>query len=239
MEMMASLVGPTDVCLDIGGNLGAHTMVLADLASQGRVFAFEPSSINAGFLSENIRANCLANARCEQIGLRRQRGTQEFTNLVGMEGCSFVSPQGSVEDVLVSAWGQNVERITEEVAIETLDSWIAQNGIDRVDFVKMDAEGSELAVLEGGLEMFTRYKPKLIVELNRNTLSLYYGVRPSDLFEMLCSLYSYIYIIHEEPSKAPTRIESFDQIAPLLDIPNHWWVDLLCLPQPYSSVKLR
>lgn len=232
--VMASLIKPTDVCLDIGANLGAHTMVLADLASSGRVYAFEPSSINAGFLSENISANCLANARCEQIGLGRQRGIQEFTNLIGLEGCSFVSPQENVDDVLVRAWGQRLERITEKVVIETLDNWISQNGIDRVDFVKMDAEGSELSVLEGGLTAFTRHRPKLIVELNKNTLSLYYGVRPRDLFDKLSSMYTYTYIIHDELGLEPTRVTSFDQIAPFLDIPNHWWVDLLCLPQPYS-----
>ena len=230
VDVMASLIKPTDVCLDIGANLGAHTMVLADLASLGRVYAFEPSSINAGFLSENIRANDLANARCEQIGLGRQRGIQEFTNLIGLEGCSFVSPQENVDDVLVKAWGQTLEKITEKVVIETLDNWISKNGIDRVDFVKMDAEGSELSVLEGGQTTFTRHRPKLMIEFNKNTLSLYYGLRPRDLFDRLSSLYNFTYIIHDEPGIQPTRVTSFDQIAPFLDIPNHWWVDLLCLP---------
>ncbi len=183
VDLMASLIKPTDVCLDIGANLGTHTMVLADLASRGSVYAFEPSSINAGFLSENIRANCLANARCEQIGLGHQSRIQELTNLIGLEGCSFVSPQENVDDVLMKAWGQTLERTTEKVVIETLDNWISKNRIDRVDFVKMDAEGSELGVLEGGQATFARHRPKLIIELNKNALSLYYDLRPSDLFD--------------------------------------------------------
>ncbi|PYI99490.1 MAG: hypothetical protein DME98_00475 [Verrucomicrobia bacterium] len=236
MDVMASLVRPTDVCLDIGANLGAHTMVLADLASQGNVYAFEPSSLNARYLRENIETNKLHNARCVQIALGRAQEVKELTNIPGREGCSFVSPDGDVEAVIERAWGDNLPTTTESVDVDTLDHWMAQNAISHVDFVKMDVEGSEPAVLEGGLATFERFHPKLIVEFNRNSLSFYYGERPSQFYERLSELYPFIYIIHDERGIRPTRVTSFKEIEPLLDLPNHWWVDLLCLTEPWEHL---
>ena len=70
-------------------------------------------------------------------------GRVEFTNLVGMEGCSFVSSVGqSVDKVVASAWGSNVERKSEVVTISTLDRWMAQQKVRRVDVIKIDVEGS-------------------------------------------------------------------------------------------------
>jgi FkbM family methyltransferase len=236
MDVMAALVRPTDVCLDIGANLGAHTMVLADLASQGNVYAFEPSSLNTRYLLENIETNKLHNARCVQIALGRAQELKELTNIPGWEGCSFVSPDGDVEAVIERAWGGNLPTTTESVDVDTLDHWMAQNAISHVDFVKMDVEGSEPAVLEGGLATFERFHPKLIVEFNRNSLSFYYGERPSQFYERLSELYPFIYIIHDERGIRPTRVTSFKEIEPLLDLPNHWWVDLLCLSAPYEHL---
>src|SRR5947199_3313272 len=91
MDVMASLVRPTDVCLDIGANLGAHTMVLADLASQGNVYAFEPSSLNARYLRENIETNKLHNERCVQTASGRDQEGKVLTNLQRWEETYIVS----------------------------------------------------------------------------------------------------------------------------------------------------
>jgi hypothetical protein len=49
-----------------------------------------------------------------------------------MEGCSFVNPTGlAVEEVLTSAWGASLEKVTETVSIESLDGWIGKKHIER------------------------------------------------------------------------------------------------------------
>jgi FkbM family methyltransferase len=232
MNLMAKIIRPSNTCLDIGANIGALTLAMADLANEGVVHSFEPSSINHRFLAMNIRQNGLQNAHAHAIGLGRAAGHAEFTNIVGMEGCSFVNPPDqSVNAVVSAAWGENVMKKSEVVTIRTLDDWMDRQKLDQVDFVKMDVEGCELAVLDGGQETFARYRPKMIIELNRNTLQIYFGIEPHILFERLAEIYSHLYLISEDEAP-PRRVTSFAEIEPLLDIPNHWWVDLLCQPGP-------
>jgi FkbM family methyltransferase len=229
MNVMARIVHPDHVCLDIGANIGALTLVLADLARKGVVHSFEPSSINSRFLALNIRRNGRRNAHAHAIGLGAAPGRALFTNLVGMEGCSFVNPPGQpVETIVASAWGSGIEQKSEEVTIDTLDNWMARTKLRRVDFVKMDVEGFELSVLDGGRDTFARHRPKMIIELNRNTLRLYFGIEPRALFDRLAEYYDFIYLIGEDVNQPPRRVASFGEIAPLLELPNHWWVDLLC-----------
>jgi FkbM family methyltransferase len=233
VNLMAKIVHPESVCLDIGANIGALTLVLADLAHKGVVHSFEPSSINSRFLAMNIRQNKIRNAHAHAIGMGSAPGRVEFTNLVGMEGCSFVSPVGqSVDNVVASAWGSNVERKSEVVTISTLDRWMAQQNVRQVDVLEIDVEGCELAVLDGGRNTVNQHRPKMIIELNRNTLGLYFAVEPRSLFDRLSENYAFIYLISEDLGEAPRRVASFDEIEPLLEAPNHWWVDLLCQPEP-------
>jgi FkbM family methyltransferase len=233
MTLMAKIVRPTNVCLDIGANIGALTLVLADLAHKGVVHSFEPSSINSRFLAMNIRRNGMRNAHAHAIGMGSAPGRAKFTNLVGMGGCSFANPVGRpVDDVVALAWGNDVERKSEVVTISTLDRWMARQKLHRVDVIKVDVEGCELAVLDGGWNTVTRHRPKIIIELNRNTLCLYFGVEPRYLFDRLSENYAFIYLISEDLSEPPRRVLSFGEIEPLLEVPNHWWVDMLCQPEP-------
>src|SRR5215510_6752996 len=58
-RLMARLIRPDHVCLDIRANIGVYTLVMSDLACQGRVHAFEPASMNFDYLQKNIADNQL------------------------------------------------------------------------------------------------------------------------------------------------------------------------------------
>src|ERR1022692_1968378 len=74
-SLMARLIKPDDVCLDIGANVGVYTLVMSDLAPQGRVHAFEPSSMNFKCLQKNIADNKLANASALNLALSNKNGS--------------------------------------------------------------------------------------------------------------------------------------------------------------------
>jgi hypothetical protein len=54
---------------------------------------------------------------------------------------------------------------TVAVRVRTLDNWADEEGIDRVDFIKLDVEGAELSVLKGATGLLARKRPVLLVEV--------------------------------------------------------------------------
>ena len=67
------------------------------------------------------------------------------------------------------------------VNIDTLDNWWRSQGSPRVDIIKIDTEGSELLVLEGGEELLQTHRPLLFIEISRRWLAPY-SFSPEDVF---------------------------------------------------------
>jgi FkbM family methyltransferase len=231
--LMARLIKPDDVCLDIGANVGVYTLVMSDLAPQGRVHAFEPSSMNFKFLQKNIADNKLGNAGAHRLALSNKTGPGNFHYLPEFAGCSFAADRTVSADpdrIIQSAWGARWLRVTEAVQFTTLDQWMAQAALDRLDFIKMDVEGSERFVIEGGRATFDKFKPILFTELNTMCLAKYFGLPPASYFDALKAIYPHIYVL--QPSGGAIQpLNSFDDLVPSLT-PQRWWADLLCMNRP-------
>ena len=83
MNVMQRFIADDSVCLDVGANIGAMTLVMSDLASKGAVFAFEPSSRNATFLRENLARNSRSNVTVFQNALFDSTSPQNRPFLCG------------------------------------------------------------------------------------------------------------------------------------------------------------
>jgi FkbM family methyltransferase len=75
----------------------------------------------------------------------------------------------------------------ERVKVETIDDWFKTSGLSKIDIIKLDIEGSELAALKGMKEVLQKQKPVLIVEINPETLSMF-NLRSSDICDYLKQL---------------------------------------------------
>ena len=122
-----------DTVIDVGAYVGMFSVKMSSrVGGDGKVFAVEPSQGNLTFLYRNIGHR--HNVTCVPVALGASIGYGQLTK-------SDASPCHQL--TTRKDWG------TEEVRIETMDGMVALLEIDKVDFIKIDAEGSELKVLQG------------------------------------------------------------------------------------------
>ncbi len=154
-------VEPGAVVLDIGGNVGAHTLPLAALVGPaGKLIAFEPTAWAYDKLQKNIALNSSL-AGCvvaEQMMLVESAGDALPKEI--MASWPVGPTPGEVHPL---ARGRHVS--TKGAATESLDGYLARHAVTRVDFVKMDVDGYECAVLSGAAKMLRELRPAIVMEL--------------------------------------------------------------------------
>jgi hypothetical protein len=102
---------------------------------------------------------------------------------------------------------------------------VAAANIQRLDFIKMDVEGFERFVIEGGQTTFRKFEPVLVTEFNKNALTIYSEVSPESYYQVLTNIYPYLYDISQIGKLK--RVDNFAQLSNLL-AGQRFWADLLC-----------
>lgn len=130
---------PDGLMIDVGANYGYFALLWTSLHPENRAIAFEPAPANAAALSANVASNGFA-ARVEVVpaAVGRERGEVRFTQDTEQSGWSRISDNGMT--------GQALPLITLDDAIPASRGPIA--------LLKIDTEGHDWAVLEGGRGLF-------------------------------------------------------------------------------------
>jgi FkbM family methyltransferase len=155
------LLGNGDVVLDIGANIGAHTLPLARCVGEtGCVYAFEPTE----FAYRKLRANAALNT-----GLNSRIRAEQVMLVADPDAATSVNVYSSWP-VTPSAPGTHPKHLgvpmpTTNCRAMTLDAFVAGAKISRVDLIKMDVDGNECAVLRGAQNTLARFHPPLLMEL--------------------------------------------------------------------------
>ncbi len=208
------LVHPGDVVLDIGANIGCHALRMAKLAGpSGRVVAFEPMPWARQKLERNIPLNGFANVDVVARALsdKTQREHVHFRSswLVGPTGRSSEDPKSAGEHV---------------VEFARLDDVLAEKGITRVDFIKLDVDGFEFKVLRGARRLLEEQHPSILMELGAYTLE----AAGDDIREMTHYLVELGYRFYRETTFMPWP--STD--AMIASVPPHGTMDVLVSAKP-------
>ena len=132
------------VVVDIGANIGNHTVYFANELHAGKVIAFEPVPQTFQILSVNVQINKLQDrVELRNAGLsnKNDRASIAVYNPGNVGGTSLTQGKG-------------------QLALTTLDALNLQS----IAFIKMDVEGMEVEALEGALETIKRTRPPMLIE---------------------------------------------------------------------------
>jgi FkbM family methyltransferase len=155
-EIFRQIVPPGSLVVEVGANIGAHTVELSRLVGgDGEVHAFEPQRIVFQALCANLALNQCANVFARQAALGAEKGTI----LVPALNPAVRSNFGGVSLTNVSS-GEPVDVLT----LDGLD-------LPACHLLKVDVEGMEVEVLRGAQSTLDLYRPILYLENDRDERS--------------------------------------------------------------------
>lgn len=157
------------VALDVGANLGEYTMFMAKRLTEGRVLSFEPMASIRSQLLENVMLNKFSDVVVFDFGLSNKK---QRLNLHEVEDGN--------EGLGTLFLGEKKSKGFVEIALESLDEIWGSLGLQRLDFMKIDVEGSELFVLQGGEKTIAKFKPLILIEISEENFKAA-GYRTADV----------------------------------------------------------
>lgn len=145
LSLMKYLDLSGSVCLDIGANIGLHTLVMSSLVgSSGKVFAYEPEPHNFRLLQHNLSINRATNT----IAHRRAVGSKAGTCFLNLNPINF-GDHRVISEGPSSARQQEVPLTTIDIDLEELPEGV-------IRLIKIDVQGYEYQVVRGMSETLAR-----------------------------------------------------------------------------------
>jgi FkbM family methyltransferase len=143
-----------DIVLDVGANIGVHALTAAKRLRElggGRVIAFEPAAdsvakLNAGAARNDVQLEVVPTALGERPELATLRADSRYDE---------------ADAGVRSLYGDG--DVVQEVPVLRLDDWAREHELSRLDVVKLDIEGAELAALAGASRTLKRLRPRAVL----------------------------------------------------------------------------
>jgi FkbM family methyltransferase len=187
---LEKILSPGMTFVDAGACYGIYALAASKLVGkEGRVLAFEPASRAFQVLEENIALNRLANVLAYRVALTEKKGKGWLYHHANV-GCDSLGRD------------QSFTESGEEIATDTLDNFLRNLSLSRVDVIKMDVQGAEELVLRGASAIVKAQHPIVIFEVYPDgppTL----GLTPFGAWDWLKSLGYEFFVV--DGSESPTQ----------------------------------
>ena len=174
LEYLSKKLPVEAVFLDIGAFMGGYSLAIAGYFPRSKIYSFEPVTSSILNFRKNIIRNRLGNIIFPfQFAITDKAGKVIMTS------------KQTTGNHILSANEKNSD--TEEIPAIDLDSFLKQQQIGKVHFIKCDVEGHETAVINGGMELFVKHKPILYIEIVSEWTKRY-GNSPEEIINKITGL---------------------------------------------------
>ncbi|MFZ3032810.1 MAG: FkbM family methyltransferase [Parvibaculum sp.] len=206
------LIGRDAVIIDVGAHAGQHTKLFARMVPEGHVYAFEPGVYARSILEIVFRLRRFANLTLVPLGLSdavttetlhvplKRRGSMGF-------GLSHMGPQTDGR-----------ETASEDIQLTTLDQFVKDNALSRIDFIKVDIEGWEVHFLRGAMASIERFRPAIMLEVIEPILARA-GATPAEIFDALLPHDYVVFATSEHDAYRMNPVDGFTGAADYMFVP--------------------
>jgi FkbM family methyltransferase len=183
-EMLYKLVSDHDTIFDIGANIGWYSNHLSKKLPGATIYSFEPIPETFAQVKKNTELNKSNNIILNNFAFSDAVQTLTFYYSPTITGAS--SSQNITE---------NDGMIKLECQANTIDNFVKENNIAKLDFIKCDVEGAEFMVYKGGAVTFEKHTPVIFTEMLRKWAAKF-NYHPNDIIDFFTKFGYNCYIAH-------------------------------------------
>jgi FkbM family methyltransferase len=210
-------IPPDAVIFDVGANCGAMSLQYAQSFPSGRIYAFEPTHYAYSKLLKNLELNP---ELAEHITAVQSFISSQTSQQPDIKAYSSWKVGGDTKGNRHRIHGGTTES-AEGVPSVSLDDFCAQNGIEKLYFIKIDTDGHELEVLKGAQQVIRRFRPFIIFEVG-----LYIMEEVAISFDDYLSFFNRMdYSLVDSGSRREINADNY-----LRHIPSKGTIDILAKP---------
>jgi len=204
ISIIEQFVRPGMTVMDVGANVGALSVVLADRVGEtGKVFSFEPGPNTFSRLKRNLSMNSGIDSVVipQNMGCAQEEGVIAYHELSHSRGNAILGE-------LDKEWHAYESH---EVKVVAIDSFVRNNSLNNVDFMKVDVERMEFDVLLGAKEMIKKFHPVICYETlsDMGRLNMTGGENFRRIEEMLTPLGYTLYRIEDGKKSGVATPENY------------------------------
>ena len=185
-------------CIHIGASDARHSYVMSGIIGNGQVYAFEPSSYSYCHLVLMVKLHRISNINTYNLAVSDKAGSVCLVTpekSTGHAGRSFAYITG-LDNSNIKRTDIKADTTTkEEVRTISIDDFVSQNHIKRIDFIRCDTEGSEMLILRGAVKTIEKHKPNLLIEIHNDALK---NIFNSNAGEVTSFMFGFGYFMFRE-----------------------------------------
>lgn len=169
-EKVGFEIGPTDVVVDVGANMGLFALWAAPQAHRGRVICIEPTGV-IGCLERSLPGSGLSNVEIVRCAIGREEGVLELVEYPGFTATTHAAafrPATLGQLLIHLLWrGSQKRPVRTTCRCRSLDRVLEELGVERVDLLKIDCEGGEYDIVDSLSDRALERTSRIVMEFHR------------------------------------------------------------------------